>query len=78
MLADMSQTERIRFIRNRTLAIWKRSATISRPEQGPGGTGTDESTRSARALGQRTYSRQHPGASYGGLPTVTEIPPCCN
>jgi hypothetical protein len=77
MLADMSQTERIRFLRNRTLAIWKRSAG-NRIEQGAPPSGVDDSTRSARALGQRAYIRQNAGTSCGGSPSVTEIAPCCN
>ena len=77
MLGDMSQTERIRFLRNRTLAIWKRTAG-TRPEQGPSGSGTDDSVRISRSLGQRTYIRQLSGGCGSG-PTTEEIPPpCCN
>lgn len=75
MLSDMSQTERIRFIRNRTLAIWKRSSR-NLPEDGVRAGNTD-STRSARSLGQKTYIRQNAGVGCGG-PAVTVIPPCCN
>jgi hypothetical protein len=76
MLSDMSHTERIRFIRNRTLAIWKRTGS-NLPEEGPRA-GNPESTRSARALGQKTYIRQNAGSGCGG-PSVTTIPPpCCN
>lgn len=76
MLADMSQTERIRFLRNRTLAIWKRNAG-NRIEQGPRPSGVDESIRSARALGQKAYIRQLPGGCSAG-PSTVEILPCCN
>jgi hypothetical protein len=76
MLADMSQTERIRFLRNRTLATWKRTAG-NRFEQGAPPSGVDDSIRAARALGQKTYIRQLPGGCSGGGVVVIP-PPCCN
>jgi hypothetical protein len=78
MLADMSHTERIRFLRNRTLAIWKRNAG-NRFEQGAPPSGVDDSIRAARALGQKAYIRQQAGGSCGNGPSAVVIPPpCCN
>jgi hypothetical protein len=71
MLADMSQTERIRFQRNRTLAIWKSTAG-NRHEQGAPPSGMDESVRSQRAQGQKTYIRQLASGA-----TAIIAPPCC-
>lgn len=76
MLADMSQTERIRYIRNRTLAIWRRTSN-TRFEQGAPPTGTDDSIRAARALGQKAYIRQLAGGSCGAGPSTVVIPPPC-
>lgn len=78
MLGDMSQTERIRFIRCRTLAIWKRTSG-NRFEQGAPPSGVDDSVRMARAQGQKTYIRQVAGGSCGAGPSTVVIPPpCCN
>jgi hypothetical protein len=60
-LADTSHTERIRRLRESTLAIFRyQNPTVK--EQGVGG-GVDESTRMSRALGQRTYTRQNENGS---------------
>lgn len=79
MLGDMSHTERIRFLRCRTLAIWKRNSG-GRLEQGAPPSGVDDSTRMARRLGQKAYIRQLPpgGCSSASGSSTVEILPCCN
>ncbi|NDE15524.1 hypothetical protein EBZ80_11395 [bacterium] len=69
--ADNSFANKIKRLRCRTLAIYRRNNATA-PEQGPGGGVTDESTRQARRLGQQTEWRANAGNT-----VVTEIPPCC-
>ena len=82
MNSDNSHTERIRRMRERTLASWRRAALVSAattgfyaPEQGAPPSGVDDSTRSARALGQKAYTIQLPGVLNGS--STRTIVPCC-
>jgi hypothetical protein len=70
-LADTSQTERIRMLRARTLAIARRASPANPAQQGPGWQTLDESVRVLRSVGQRIYTRMNAGDS------KTVIPPCC-
>jgi hypothetical protein len=79
-VADTSQTERIRVLRARTLAIARRNALLAAQtsgfyafEQGPGGQTLPESVRTSRLIGQRTYTRMNANQS-----SLTIIEPCCN
>ena len=83
VLADTSQTERIRILRARTLAIARRNTLQAAAtsgfygfEQGPGGQTLPESVRSVRAIGQRAYTRPNAYPCGEVAKTVT-IPPCC-
>jgi hypothetical protein len=89
-LADRSYATRIAQKRARILAIqyniarYQNSTTgaIIVPQQGPGGNGVDDSTRAARALGQRRLWREKnpapcAGAIEGGI-TVSVDPPSAN
>lgn len=75
MNSDNSHTERIRRMRERTMASWRRTAPLGTPEQGVGGGIVDESTRMARALGQKPYTIQLDGVLNGSTKITTG--PCC-
>ena len=79
VVADNSQSERIRVLRARTLAVARRNALAAAatsgfyaPEIGPGGQTFPESVRQERAFGQRTYIRMNAA----GTKTST-LEPCC-
>jgi hypothetical protein len=73
--ADNSQTQRIRHRRDRALASFRLLSATSR-EEGPGGVGTEESVRSARAVGQLAYTIQLPGVVAGSSKSTT-LPCLC-
>ena len=73
--ADNSNTEKIRNRRSRTLAAFRRLNSGSTREEGPAGRGTEDSVRSARALGQLAYTVQLPGVVNGSNQS-TQLP-CC-
>ena len=73
-IADNSQGQRIRQHRSRALAAYRYSSPTKR-EGGPNSVGTEDSVRSARALGQLAYTAQLPGV-VAGLSKSTELP-CC-
>jgi len=73
-VADNSRTEKLRHLRSRTLAIFRREASRAR-EEGPGGLGTEESVRSSRAQGQNAYTVQLAGVVNGSA-RITQLP-CC-
>ncbi len=68
--ADSSYANKIKRLRCRTQAIFRRNNPTA-PEQGPRGGITDDSTRQARRLGQQTEIREYPS---GALVTIA---PCC-
>jgi len=68
--ADITYANRIKRLRCRTLAIFRRANPTS-PEQGPRGGVTDDSTRQDRRLGQQTEIR---ATTTGALITIA---PCC-
>jgi hypothetical protein len=83
VVADTSQTERIRILRARTLAIARRNTLQAAAtsgfygfELGPGGQTLAESIRSARALGQKSYTRPN-AYPCGEVTKTTTVPPCC-
>jgi hypothetical protein len=82
-IADRSYATRYAQQRARILAIQynnARSAGNTVPQQGPGGNGVDDSTRAARALGQRRIWRENnPAPCAGTLPEglVVAFGPCC-
>jgi hypothetical protein len=79
VLADTSQTERIRVLRARTLAVARRNALLSAQasgfyafELGPGGQTLSDSVRTSRMIGQMTYTRMNANQS-----SLTTVEPCC-
>ena len=72
-VADNSQTERIRVLRARTLATFRRASPAPAPEFGPGGQTFPESVRQVRSLGQRTYIRMNAAGTQ-----TTTLAPCCS
>ena len=60
--ADNSHTQRIRQRRAQALASFRFLSPRAR-EEGTGGTATDESVRSARAVGQLAYTVQSAGGA---------------
>lgn len=74
--ADNSHTQRIRQRRAQALASFRFLSPRAR-EEGTGGTATDESVRSARAVGQLAYTVQYTGGVVGGLSKSTELPCAC-
>jgi len=83
-LADRSYATRIAQKRARILAIQyniARSQDLTAPQQGPGGNGVDDSTRAARALGQRRLWREKNPTSCASIVdgiTVSVNPPSAN
>jgi hypothetical protein len=75
--ADNSHTQRIRHRRAQALAAFRFLSPRAR-EEGTGGTATDESVRSARAVGQLAYTVQYTGGVVGGLSKSTELPCACS
>ena len=73
--ADNSQTQRARFLRTRALASFRFTSPKQR-EEGPSSTGTDDSVRIARSLGQRAYNVQLPGVVAGSSKSTT-LPCLC-
>ena len=78
-VADNSQSERIRVLRARTLAVARRNALAAAaisgfyaPEIGPGGQTFPQSVRQVRSFGQRTYTRMNAADS-----KTTTLEPCC-
>jgi hypothetical protein len=71
-IADNSQTERIRVLRARTLAAFRRASPAPAPEFGPGGQTFPESDRQTRSFGQRTYTRMNAAGTQ-----TTTLGPCC-
>jgi hypothetical protein len=69
--ADSSYANKIKRLRCRTTAIFRKNNPTA-PEQGPRGGVTDDSTRQARRLGQQREWRANAGNT-----VVTEIAPCC-
>lgn len=73
-IADNSRTEKLRHLRSRTLANFRRQSSRAR-EEGPGGVGTEDEVRSSRAQGQLAYTVQLVGV-VNGSSTSKELP-CC-
>jgi hypothetical protein len=78
-IADNSQTERIRVLKSRTLAVARRNALLAAqtsgyyaPEFGPGGQTFPQSVRQMRAFGQRAYVRMNAAGT-----NTTTLEPCC-
>jgi hypothetical protein len=74
--ADNSQTQRIRQRRAQALATFRFLSPRAR-EEGTGGTATDESVRSARAIGELAYTVQYSGGVVDGLSKNTQLPCTC-
>jgi hypothetical protein len=79
-IADNSQTERIRILKARTIAVARRNALVAAQtsgfyatEFGPGGQTFPESVRQVRSLGQRTYIRMNAAGTQ-----TTTLAPCCS
>jgi hypothetical protein len=68
--ADSSYANKIKRLRCRMQAIFRRNNPTA-PEQGPRGGVTDDSTRQARRLGQQTEIRAYASG------TLETIEPCC-
>ena len=73
-VADNSRTEKLRHLRSRTLANFRRQSSRAR-EEGPGGVGTEDEVRSSRSQGQLAYTVQLVGV-VNGSSTSKELP-CC-
>ena len=75
-VANNSHTEKLKVLRERTLAGFRFASPKAR-EEGPGGVGTEESVRSSRAQGQLAYTVQLAGVVNGSA-TSTSVPCYCS
>ena len=75
MNSDNSHTERIRRMKSRALASWRRAAPPAAVEQGVGGGVVDDSTRMDRARAQKPYTIQLDGVVNGS--SKITVAACC-